>query len=182
LSRDSQQPKQGNTGENLDDTRPSFHASADPEKATAAILDEPRPVLRIHESSDSQASSQSSISRLIRNWEQSRVLEVAILRLGCVAFASVGIVLSFYNGEPLNAWTVGISIGTIISIFGTGSRVSLALVLSSCLGQSKRTWFQHDEGSLSVLLSTTRRRRDRQGSLKLLWWAKFQGVLSARRS
>jgi hypothetical protein len=185
------QPKQqgnNNTGEEPAVTKPSFHASTHPEKA--ASLDEPRPLVSISESSKSEAdlpsppmkpSSQSSISRLIKSWEQSWVLEVVMLCLGCAAFASVSIVLSFYDGKPLNAWAVGVSISTVISILGTASRVSLAFVLSSCLGQSKWNWFQRNEESLSVFVLHDEAAKGPGGSLKLLWWAKFRYVLSAPR-
>jgi len=173
--------KQSDNGKCLDATGPSSISPADSVKV--ALLRESTALVRISENTSFPAEMSSSTmehglaSNLFKGWEESWVLEIAVLCFGCSAFASVGILLSFYSGRRLDVWTFSVSLSTIISTLSTASRLSLVFVLGACLGQAKWNWFHRNEESLAVFVLHEEAAKGPWGSLKLIWWAKFRYVL-----
>lgn len=69
------------------------------------------------------------------------LLELLAIYLGVCSTILLVTLLVCFDNKPLVAWKFLLSLNTIISILGAFTRVSVAFVLSSCLGQYKWNGF-----------------------------------------
>lgn len=84
------------------------------------------------------------------------------------------ILLSFEDGKTWESWNFYLSLNTVVSIFGTISRISLASAVGSCLAQEKWNWYRKRQNHLFIFDRINNASRSSLGSFKLLFWMKFQ--------
>lgn len=78
-------------------------------------------------------------------------LETAGLVVSICAACAAVVVLSLYNGRPLQEWRYGLSINTVVSFLGIISKSSLGLVIEGCLGQLKWIWYSRPRNRHALL-------------------------------
>jgi hypothetical protein len=92
--------------------------------------------------------------------------------IGCVAAAAgmiaTLVLLLCYNGKPLPSWPLGITLGTLISIFATVIHASISVPLSSGLGQLAWIKFHRQSRPLAQIETFDAASRGVIGGLKLL--------------
>lgn len=91
---------------------------------------------------------------------------------GCIAAAAgmiaTLVLLLCYNDKPLPSWPLGITLGTLISIFATVIHASISAPLSSGLGQLAWIKFRHQSRPLAQIETFDAASRGVVGGLKLL--------------
>jgi hypothetical protein len=96
--------------------------------------------------------------------------------LACVGslLALIGIIaiLVVYNGSSLPNWPYGITINSVIALFGTTIKALMLVAITACIGQAKWTYFNSKTHPLGDMVIYDSASRGPQGSIQLLW--KFQ--------
>jgi len=100
-------------------------------------------------------------------------LEFGALIISLAATVSAAVVLSLYDGKPLDEWgSSTISLNTVISALGVVSKATLAFAVSGAIGQHKWNWFRMRQDGLGVFEKFDEASRGPWGSASLLWWSR----------
>lgn len=100
---------------------------------------------------------------VVRPWFQ----EMAACILSAAAISAVVATLYLHQGRPLPEWPLKISINAAISIYSVVLKVSVSLVVDSCIGQLQWLWFRQSR-SLYDAIRYDEATRGPWGSVKLL--------------
>ena len=77
--------------------------------------------------------------------------EIAGLAVSICAACAAVVVLTLFNGRPLQEWNYRLSINTVVSFLAIVSKASLGLVVEGCLGQLKWIWYSRPRNRHSLL-------------------------------
>lgn len=128
--------------------------------------------LRTSESPSPLPRSTKTLTRRGHSW----TIEIIALSLSFGTLGAICIILSLYDGRPLDAWGFVLSLNTVVSILGAISRASMGFALSAAFGQAKWNWYRERDDKLLTFDRFDEATRGPWGSLKLLWHLKFRSV------
>ena len=97
------------------------------------------------------------------------MLELLAIYLGICSTTMLITLLITFDNKPIADWKFFFSLNTIISILGAISRVTVAFILSSCLGQHKWNWINRRHDRIKIFELFDEASRGPWGSTKLLW-------------
>lgn len=95
-------------------------------------------------------------------------MEIIATVVSLASLLVIAILLYIYDNQPVFRWH-DITLNALVSIFATISRLSLAVVISSSLGQAKWNWFARDPKLLLAVDTIDAASRGLFGSLRLVW-------------
>lgn len=134
------------------------------EASVPTYIDEKRLSQRTTYISIQEPESSSGTPPLPRAW----VLEILSCVLVVFSFIALIATLYYYQGKPPPQWPLGLSINTLVSVYGVVFQVPMLLLTAEGLGQLKWHWFMAPN-SLHYLEVYDEASRGPWGSLKLLW-------------
>jgi hypothetical protein len=107
----------------------------------------------------------SAFSRLTSWW----YVEIIAMTLSLTSLAAVIGMLAYMNNKPLDAFSVDISINTVIAILITVMRTSMMVGVGSCIAQSGWLYFKNGPRTITDLQAFDEATRGIKGSIKLLF-------------
>lgn len=83
---------------------------------------------------------------------------------------AIVVILRREDGKPLTAWSLAITLNTVIATLGTLARTTLAFALSACVGQQKWNWLSMRSDQLVVWTRFDEASRGPWGATRLFIW------------
>ncbi|KAH8722876.1 hypothetical protein GQ44DRAFT_828730 [Phaeosphaeriaceae sp. PMI808] len=101
-------------------------------------------------------------------------LELIAITTSVAALVAIVAILHREDDKPLAAWSLKVSLNTVISTLGTVSRTSLAFALSACIGQQKWNWLGKRPARLIAFQKFDEASRGPWGATLLLIWLRLK--------
>lgn len=105
-------------------------------------------------------------------WEAISIVVTALSLLAIV------LTLRLYQDQPLPDWPYDISINTLVSLFVVFMKGSIAVILTSGIGQLKFDWFKKAPKPLSHIAAFDEASRGPLGAIRLMYTSRNQHLLS----
>lgn len=96
--------------------------------------------------------------------------ELLAVTVSLGALLAIIMVLKREEGKPLTAWTLAITLNTVIATLGTLARTTLAFALSACVGQQKWNWLSIRSDQLVAWERFDEASRGPWGATRLFIW------------
>ncbi|KAJ4984102.1 hypothetical protein SVAN01_10390 [Stagonosporopsis vannaccii] len=96
--------------------------------------------------------------------------ELLAITVSLGALLAIILVLRREEGKPLTAWTLAITLNTVIATLGTLARTTLAFALSACVGQQKWNWLSIRSDQLVAWERFDEASRGPWGATRLFIW------------
>ena len=108
-------------------------------------------------------------AQIIHNWW----LELLASLFAIIAFCGLVALFNNYQGQPLPKWPLGLSINTVLSVFGVIFKVPLLFIAAQGISQLKWQWLGNPR-ALSDFSVYDDASRGPWGSTRLLWVARWR--------
>lgn len=118
----------------------------------------------------SRSPESAHARRALRTTFMSRAFEIFAVIISLGALLAIIFVLRREDGRPLTAWTLAVTLNTVIAALGTLARSTLAFALSACVGQQKWNWLHIREDQLVAWERFDEASRGPWGATRLFIW------------
>lgn len=126
------------------------------------------------ESTEPTCPRQDASSWYWKNWKYESTACILVLSGPLVIFGT----LYHYDGQPSPKWPFNVSINSLLSVYALVLKASIAIILTSCIGQLQWKWFAMDSRSLYDMVRFDQATRDAGGALNLMWRQRLEQPLT----
>jgi hypothetical protein len=121
---------------------------------------------------DLETTKCTSVERLTSFWDSTSfwTLEIIAIIISIGAIIAITALLYRENRRPISAWTLAVTLNTVIAALGTLARTTLAFALSACVGQQRWNWLRRTPDSLVAWERFDEASRGPWGGTRLLIW------------
>ncbi|KPI38172.1 uncharacterized protein AB675_1014 [Cyphellophora attinorum] len=123
-----------------------------------------------------QPDRHASVALLRRLLYDTWLAEIALMLLSIACLVTVSVILACYQGRPVDEFKPTLSLNTVAAILIAATRISLAFVTTSCLGQMKWCRMTRNARALKDLQDMDEASRGPLGSLLLLFGSKIVSI------
>ena len=87
----------------------------------------------------------SSINRfLVSYFTDWWLWEIASVGASMTAMVAIIVILTEFDGRPLQQWTFGLTLNGVVAIFSTISKSAFMLAITECICQLKWLWYERE--------------------------------------
>lgn len=117
-----------------------------------------------------KSSSSVNKTSVLRSTLISWMPELVGVAVSIGSLIAIVVILRREDGKPLTAWSLAITLNTVIATLGTLARTTLAFALSACVGQQKWNWLSMRSDQLVVWTRFDEASRGPWGATRLFIW------------
>ena len=106
------------------------------------------------------------------------LLEIFAVTISVGSLLAIVAILRHEDGRPFSAWSLAVTLNTVIAALGTLGRTTLAFALSACVGQQKWNWLRKRSDRLVAWERFDEASRGPWGATRLFIWLRARYDIS----